>query len=117
MKILATLLFCMMTLSLAAASSQEEPSLSARHSQPRRPIESPVIPWAYLSAASGVVGLILAFVPYLSLLGILLGAAAVVFSLLAFRKKQRKRWAWLGMITGGLTVLAFVGVLGLLAFF
>lgn len=117
MKFLLTTLILTLAIPLGAMRSGDmpEPSVSAARDIPAR--EDRNIPWALISAGSGVLGLILAFTPYLSVLGVLLGAAAVVFSILAFRKKRRKRWAWLGMITGGLTVLAFLGVVGLIAFF
>lgn len=75
------------------------------------------IRWDYFSGISGAVGLIMAFIPYLSLFGVLSSTIAVGFSILAFQKKQKSPWVWLGLITSSLTLLALFIVLGLVIFF
>ena len=75
------------------------------------------IRYDYLAGASGILGIALIFLPYLSLIGLILGVAAVVFSWVAFRKKQKSRWSWIGLIAGGLTIVALLGVLGIIIFF
>lgn len=79
--------------------------------------DAKTIRYDYLSAGSGILGLVLAFMPFLSIVGVILGIAAIVFSIIAFRKKQKSRWLWLGLIAGSLTILAFLGVIGLVLFF
>lgn len=75
------------------------------------------IQWDIISAASGASGLVLAFVPYLSILGIGLCVVALVLGIIAKRKKQRKRWYRIGIICGSLGIVALLGVLGLMTFF
>jgi cytochrome bd-type quinol oxidase subunit 2 len=75
------------------------------------------IQWDIISAATGGAGLIMAFVPYLSILGIGLCVVGLVLGFIAKRKKQRKRWYRIGIFCGSLGIVALLGVLGLMAFF
>jgi hypothetical protein len=117
MKNIAFLLLILTVLSLSASRQNQLIVEKESTSQSKYHEGEDEIRWDYFSAISGVVGLGIAFIPYLSLIGVLLGVSAVVFSILAFRKKQKKRWALLGMITGGLTILALFTVIGLITFF
>ncbi|MEM7656410.1 MAG: hypothetical protein AAF399_09810 [Bacteroidota bacterium] len=112
MKALLPLLFLLLSTQGFASNAP-----SSMETAPTTPEQTTNFRWDLLAAGSGVLGLVLAFVPVVSLIGVGLGIVAVGASILAFRKQQRKRWAWLGMITGGLTMLAFLSVIGLIAFF
>lgn len=114
MKYIFLLLSLSMTLQMSAVSSAFMPMEQQTYTEQN---DEKTIRYDYLSAGSGVLGLALAFVPFLSIVGIILGVAAIVFSIIAFRKKQKSRWAWIGLIAGGLTIVAFLGVIGLILFF
>jgi len=75
------------------------------------------IQWDVISAATGASGLIMAFLPYVSIIGIGFCAIALVLGIIAKRKKQRKLWYRIGIICGSLGVVALLGVLGLMTFF
>lgn len=75
------------------------------------------IRYDYLAATSGILGLALVFLPIVSIVGILLGLGAIVFSIIAFKKQQKSRWRWIGLVAGSLTLIVFLGVVGLLLFF
>ncbi|MFK7947386.1 MAG: hypothetical protein AB8G11_07350 [Saprospiraceae bacterium] len=118
MKYIFLILSISMTLQMSAVSSQYTcMKLQTNNFQQKENDEPKTIRYDYLSAGSGVLGLILAFIPFLSIIGILLGVAAVILGIIAFRKKQKSRWSWIGLIAGGLTILAFLGVIGLILFF
>ncbi|MEM8887460.1 MAG: hypothetical protein AAGD28_05695 [Bacteroidota bacterium] len=75
------------------------------------------IPWDFLSAFTGILGLILSFIPYLSLGGIIMGLLAIFLGIKAFRSKQKKFLAGLGMLAGSLSILSLILILLLLIFF
>lgn len=114
MRYIILLLSLSMTLQMSAVSIAFKPMEQQTYTEQN---DEKTIRYDYLSAGSGVLGLVLAFVPFLSIVGILLGLAAVVLSIIAFRKKQKSRWAWIGLITGSLTIAAFLGIIGLILFF
>ena len=73
--------------------------------------------WDIMSATSGIAGLVLIFMPYISIIGLLFCIASIVLGFKARKKKQKKLWIRLGFFSGGLGLLAFLGVLGLILFF
>ncbi len=79
--------------------------------------EASAFQWDLLAAISGIAGLLLIFLPYVSILGLLLCVLSFVFGIKARRKGGRKLWIWLGFVSGGLGLLAFLGVVGLILFF
>lgn len=105
------------TITLQASAVCTAASFEQQVVTEKRVKDDKVIRYDYLSAGSGILGIALIFLPYLSLIGLILGVAAVVFSWIAFRKKQKSRWSWIGLIAGGLTVVALLGVLGVIIFF
>lgn len=117
MKYILLLLTLSMTLQITAATNEYYLPMKQSNIQENQNDEPKTIRWDYLSAGSGILGLALAFIPFLSIIGILLSIAAIAFSIMAFRKKQKNKWSWIGLIAGGLTVLVFLGVIGLMTFF
>lgn len=79
--------------------------------------EDTTMQWDVLAATSGIVGLALIFLPYVSIVGLLLCITSIILGVKAKRKGQRKLWIWLGFLSGGLGLLTFLGVLGLIFFF
>lgn len=69
----------------------------------------------WLPLGLGILGIGLVFIPYLSLVGLICGVLSLLAGLL-LRKKYPKMARW-GIWLGGLCVLAFLGVLGLILFF
>lgn len=112
-------IFLLLTLSITVQVSAVTKAypMEQTHIEQQENDEPKTIRYDYLSTISGVLGLGLAFVPILSIIGILLGFTAIIFGIIAFRKKQKSRWAWIGLIAGGLTIIAFLGVIGLILFF
>lgn len=117
MRYIFLILSVSMTLQLSAVSSEYIPTPTQTTIQKKQKKDSEMIRYDYLSAGSGILSLALAFIPFLSIIGIILGIAAVVLGIIAFRKKQKSRWSWIGLIAGGLTIIAFLGVVGLILFF
>ena len=75
------------------------------------------IPWDIISATTGAVGLALTFIPYFSIIGLIFSGIAIFAGIISRRKKQKKILAKLGIIFGGLSFLALLGVMALMAFF
>lgn len=75
------------------------------------------LPWHLIAAGSGLVGLIITFVPYLSLTGVLLCGFAIVAGIIGRRKKLNKRLSNLGILLGSLGLVVLLGVIGLVLFF
>ena len=75
------------------------------------------LPWHIIAAGSGLVGLIITFVPYLSLVGVLLCGFAIVAGIIGRRKKLNKRLSNLGILLGSLGLVVLLGVIGLVLFF
>ena len=105
-----------MTLNMSAVSSeypyQREQIKFEKYQKVKKIIRSD-----HLAAISGILGLALAFVPVISILGILLGFAAIGFSIVAFKRKQKSPWLWVGLIAGAVTIVAFLSIIGLMTFF
>lgn len=91
-------------------------SAFAVHSTPEI-TESPGIRFDLLALFAGIVGLLLLFLPYVSVAGLILCIAAIVLSIIAKKKNQRKLWRRLGWITGSIGVLSFLAVLALVTFY
>ena len=75
------------------------------------------LPWDKLATSAGAVGLIITFVPYLSLFGILLCGFAIVTGIVGRKKKLNKRLSNLGICLGSLGLAALLGVIALIIFF
>jgi len=75
------------------------------------------LPWDTIATIAGAVGLILTFVPYWSLVGILLCGFAIVAGIVGRKKKLNKRLANLGILLGSLGLAALLGVIALMTFF
>jgi hypothetical protein len=69
----------------------------------------------WLPLGLGILGLALIFIPYISIIGLIAGVAAVITGFL-FRKKYPKTARW-GIWLGGICIVAFLAVLGLVLFF
>ena len=75
------------------------------------------LPWDIIATSAGAVGLIITFVPYLSLIGIFLCAFAIVAGIFGHKKKLNKRLSNLGISLGSLGLAALLGVITLMTFF
>lgn len=64
-------------------------------------------PWALLALIAGIVAILLGLVP---VLGALLGAAAIVFAVLALRARLSKGQSVTGIVLGSLAVVASLGM-------
>ena len=73
--------------------------------------------WDKMATSAGGVGLILTFVPYWSLIGILLCGFAILAGIFGRKKKRNKRLAILGILLGSLGLAALLGVIALMTFF
>ena len=74
--------------------------------------------WGFIAAGAGLLGLALITLPYVSLLGLILGVGGL-FAGIFFRKRIKKRkWlATLGIVTGAICLSLFFAVAGLILFF
>lgn len=75
------------------------------------------IPWDIIATTTGAIGLVLTFIPYFSIIGLILSGIAIFAGIKSRRKKQKKILANLGIVLGGLSFLALFGVMALMAFF
>jgi len=75
------------------------------------------LPWDIIATSTGAVGLIITFVPYLSLIGVLLCGFAIVAGIFGRKKKLNKRLSTLGILLGSLGLTALLVVIGLITFF
>lgn len=119
MKYFLLLFTLCISLQLSAASeiysAADNSTLSKSISEDEKPV-----PIHYFAAASGVLGLALIIASLFSPLAILFGIAGLVLSIISISKQKghKKHWTtWIGLVTSGLTVLVFLGVLILLYFF
>jgi hypothetical protein len=79
--------------------------------------EEKALPWGKIAASAGIVGVIMTFVPYLSIVGILLCGFALVAGIIGRKKRRNKRFATIGIWLGSLGLTAFLTVIGLIVFF
>ena len=75
------------------------------------------LPWDIIATSAGAVGLISTFVPYWSLIGILLCGFAIVAGIFGRKKKLNKRLSMLGILLGSLGLAALLCVIVLMNFF
>ncbi len=69
---------------------------------------------AFVASLSGA--LIIAL-PYLSLLGLILGLGGLILGWMMRKRTEKKLWARLAIVLGGLCLLFFLAILGLVIFF
>ena len=74
------------------------------------------LPWDKLATSTGTVGLIITFVPYLSLIGILLCGFAIVAGIVGRKKKLNIRFSNLGICLGSVGLAALLVVIALITF-
>lgn len=96
-----------------AFSNKKNNTLKSMVTKPKTQTKMDIKKW--LPLGLGVVGLAFIFLPYLSIIGLIAGIAAVVTGFL-FRKEYPKTARW-GILLGGICVVAFLAVLGLVLFF
>src|SRR5690625_2306480 len=79
---------------------------------PQQPVSKGL---AVASMVTGIVGLLLGWVP---ILGLLIGIAAIILGILALRKRQSKPMSWVGIVAGALSALGsiLVTIAGVIAF-
>ena len=75
------------------------------------------LPWDKIATSTGAVGLIITFVPYLSLIGIMLCSCAIVAGIFGHKKKLNKRFSNLGILLGIIGLATLLGVITLMTFF
>ncbi|MEL6731176.1 MAG: hypothetical protein AAFP83_08550 [Bacteroidota bacterium] len=74
--------------------------------------------WGFIAASAGILGLVLITLPYVSILGLILGVGGLMAGIF-FRKRMKKRkWlATVGIVTGAICLSLFFAVAGLILFF
>ncbi|MEO1413722.1 MAG: hypothetical protein AAFW00_00540 [Bacteroidota bacterium] len=74
--------------------------------------------WGFIAASAGILGLVLITLPYVSILGLILGVGGLMAGIF-FRKRIKKRkWlATVGIVTGAICLSLFFAVAGLILFF
>ena len=75
------------------------------------------LPWDKIATSAGAVGLIITFMPYLSLIGILLCGFAILAGIFGRKKKLNKWFSYLGILLGSIGLAALLGVIALITFF
>ena len=74
--------------------------------------------WGYIAAGAGILGLLLITLPYVSIIGLILGAGALVTGIFFRKRIKRRKWlATVGIVAGALCLGLFSAVVGLVLFF
>jgi hypothetical protein len=75
------------------------------------------LPWDIISISLGIIGLVLTFIPYLSIFGLLLCAIAILTGFIGRKKNIKKRLSNVGILLGSIGLIALITVIGLIRFF
>lgn len=91
----------------SAAQHGAAPYGASQHGAPV-PAQQPGSGLAIAALVLGIAALVLAFFPFVGLLSVLLGAAAIVCGILAMRRRQSKGMSIAGIVTGALGLVGSI---------